>query len=90
MAVSTSTLRCLILGPVQIIGVTQFGVQSAVIRLRRKDTPLQFVVYPMVHMAKPTFYADVTNRLRNAQVVVVEGVGRGASGRHPSWPPHSR
>ncbi|GEM_PF-769147 len=65
----------------QIIEVTGLGVRSAVIRLRRRDTPLQFVVYPMIHVGQATFYADVTSRLRSAQVIVAEGVGPGASRR---------
>jgi hypothetical protein len=62
---------------VHIIEVTEFGVRSAVIRLRRRETPLQFVLYPMLHMANPAFYAAVTARLKRADVVVVEGVGGG-------------
>ena len=61
----------------QIIEVTDLGVRSAVIRLRHRETALQFVLYPMIHMAKPAFYAAVTARLRQADVVVVEGVGGG-------------
>jgi hypothetical protein len=64
---------------VQIIEVTDFGVRSAVIRLRCRTTALQFVLYPMIHMAKPAFYAAVTTRLTRADIVVAEGV-RG--GRH--------
>ncbi len=48
----------------QIIEVTELAVRSAVIRLRRTGTPLQFVLYPMIHMAEPAFYAAVTRRLR--------------------------
>ncbi|WP_433796455.1 hypothetical protein [Actinoplanes sp. CA-252034] len=61
----------------QIIEVTEFGVRSAVIRLRRRDSALQFVLYPMIHVAKPAFYTAVTARLKRADVVVVEGVGGG-------------
>jgi len=64
-------------GRVQIIEVTDLGVRSAVIRLRRRETPLQFVLYPMIHMAEPAFYAAVTARLKRADVIVVEGVGGG-------------
>lgn len=38
---------------------------------------MQFVLYPMIHMAKPAFYAAVTARLKRADVVVVEDVGGG-------------
>ncbi|GAA1891587.1 hypothetical protein [Asanoa iriomotensis] len=61
----------------QIIEVTDLAVRSAVIRLRRPGTALRFVLYPMLHMAKPTFYSAVTRRLKAADVVVVEGVGGG-------------
>ncbi|MFB9236327.1 hypothetical protein ACFFWC_12325 [Plantactinospora siamensis] len=61
----------------QIIEVTELAVRSAVIRLRRRETPLQFVLYPMIHMAQPAFYRAVTARLRRADVIVVEGVGGG-------------
>jgi hypothetical protein len=66
---------------VQIIEVTDLAVRSAVIRLRRRDTPLQFVLYPMIHMAQPTFYTAVANRLKRADLVVVEGVGGGSRSR---------
>lgn len=59
----------------QIIEITGMGVRSSVVRLRRRGTPMSFVVYPMVHMAEPEFYAAVTARLRAADVVVVEGIG---------------
>jgi hypothetical protein len=61
----------------QIIEVTDFGVRSAVIRMRHRRTALQFVLYPMIHMATPEFYLAVTARLERADVVVVEGVGGG-------------
>jgi hypothetical protein len=62
---------------VQIIEVTDLAVRSAVIRLRRRETALQFVLYPMIHIAKPAFYAAVAARLKRADVIVAEGVGGG-------------
>lgn len=64
----------------QIIEVTDLAVRSAIIRLRRRETPLQFVLYPMIHVARPAFYAAVTARLKRADVVVAEGVGGGRVG----------
>ncbi|GIF75130.1 hypothetical protein [Asanoa siamensis] len=66
----------------QIIEVTDLAVRSAVIRLRRQGSALQFVLYPMIHMAKPTFYAAVAKRLRTADIVVAEGVGGAGGGKH--------
>ena len=59
----------------QIIEVTDLAVRSAIIRLRRRETPMQFMLYPMFHVAEPSFYSAAATRLKNADVVVVEGVG---------------
>ena len=64
----------------QIIEVTELGVRAAVIRLRHKDRALQFVIYPMIHVGHASFYAEVESRLRGAQVIVAEGIHKGARG----------
>lgn len=65
-------------GVMQIIEVTGLGVRSAVITMRRKDTPLKFVLFPMMHVASPSFYAQVRRRLSECDLIVAEGV-RGKS-----------
>ncbi|GAA1737521.1 hypothetical protein [Luedemannella helvata] len=65
----------------QIVEVTGLAVRSNVIVLRRRATPLRFVIYPMLHIAEPAFYAQVTARLRTADVIVVEGIRRGSANR---------
>lgn len=67
----------------QIIEVTGFWVRSAVIRLRHRQSPLQFVIYPMIHMAEPAFYAAVTARLGEADIVVAEGIRNDRRRRSP-------
>ncbi|WP_338702608.1 hypothetical protein V2W30_34995 [Streptomyces sp. Q6] len=62
----------------QIIEVTGYAVRSAVITLRRRGTPLEFVVFPMLHVASPTFYSQVRRRLRTCDLIVLEGI-RGKS-----------
>lgn len=63
----------------QVIEHSIAGTRSAVLRLRRRDTPLQFLLFPMLHVASPQFYAAVTERLRRCDLLVVEGVsGRSA------------
>ena len=63
----------------QIIEVTGYAVRSAVITMRRKGSPLEFVIFPMVHVASPTFYSQVRLRLRECDLVVLEGIrGRSA------------
>jgi hypothetical protein len=39
---------------------------------------LQFLIIPMVHMTNAGFYHEVTRLLQNIDIIVVEGVGRGA------------
>jgi hypothetical protein len=63
----------------QIIEQSVVGVRSAVLRLTRRDTPLRFEIYPMVHVGEPAFYAAVTRRLRRCDLVVAEGVGTSPS-----------
>jgi hypothetical protein len=59
---------------VQIIEVSVTGVRSAVLPLRRRESPLRFVVYPMVHIAEPRFYRAVAERLRGHDLIVAEGI----------------
>jgi hypothetical protein len=63
---------------VQIIEVTGYAVRSAVITMRRTGTPLEFVIFPMVHVASPAFYSQVRLRLRQCDLIVLEGI-RGKS-----------
>jgi hypothetical protein len=60
----------------QIIEVTDLAVRSAALRLARRDAPLRFEIFPMVHIAEPQFYAAVAQRLRRTDLIVAEGVGR--------------
>ncbi|MFL6140577.1 MAG: hypothetical protein ACJ72N_01745 [Labedaea sp.] len=62
----------------QIIENSVIGTRSAVLRLTRRNTPLQFLIFPMLHVASPRFYAEVAQRLRRCDLLVIEGV-RGRS-----------
>lgn len=62
----------------QVIEVTGIAVRSAVITMRRRESPLRFVLFPMLHVASPTFYQQVASRLATCDLIVAEGV-RGAS-----------
>jgi hypothetical protein len=59
----------------QIIEHSLIGTRSAVLRLKRRGSALQFVLFPMIHVADPQFYAAVAERLRACDLLVVEGVG---------------
>jgi hypothetical protein len=58
----------------QLIEVSDFWVRSAVIWLRRRDTPMRFVLFPMLHVGAPSFYEEVTRRLRDCDLVLAEGI----------------
>jgi hypothetical protein len=58
----------------QIIEHSIIGTRSAVLRLRHPGSQLQFVLFPMLHVASPEFYAAVAQRLRQCDLLVVEGV----------------
>ncbi|SNT55256.1 hypothetical protein [Actinacidiphila glaucinigra] len=60
----------------QYIEVTELaGVRSAIIRFRSRGTALVFELYPMIHLAEPAFYEEVTARLRaSCDLVIAEGV----------------
>jgi hypothetical protein len=63
----------------QIIEVTGYAVRSAVITMRRTVKPFEFVIFPMLHVASPTFYSQVRLRLKECDLIVVEGIrGRSA------------
>jgi hypothetical protein len=65
----------------QIIDTGVLGTRSAVLRLRRRGSDMTFVVFPMLHVASPTFYLEVQRRLGECAVIVLEGVsGRSAIG----------
>jgi hypothetical protein len=58
----------------QITEVTGLAVRSAAITLRRDETPMEFALFPMLHIAEPAFYAEVRRRLGRCAVIVSEGV----------------
>lgn len=59
----------------QIIEHSIIGTRSAVLRMRRRDLGLEFVIFPMLHVAAPEFYHEVTKRLKRCDLLVLEGVG---------------
>ena len=60
------------------IDVREGRVQAAVFTMRRRGTPLRFVCFPMIHVATPSFYAEVRRLLTSCDLIVAEGV-RGRS-----------
>ena len=59
----------------QVIEVSLTGVRSSVLPLGRSETPMRFVLFPMIHLGMPDFYESVAVRLGDCRMVVAEGVG---------------
>src|SRR5215472_10524563 len=58
----------------QFIEVSVTGVRSAVVTLRAPGDRQQILLFPMLHLGTAAFYADVTERLGECDVVVAEGI----------------
>jgi hypothetical protein len=58
---------------VQFIESSIVGVRSAVLTLACRTSPMRFLLFPMVHVGEPSFYREVTNRVRDCAIIVAEG-----------------
>jgi hypothetical protein len=58
----------------QFTEVSVTGVRSAVITLRAPERPQRIILFPMLHLATPAFYAEVAARLGDCPVVLAEGI----------------
>ena len=43
--------------------------------LEKRDSHVRFVLFPMIHLGAPEFYAEVARRLRHCDLILTEGVG---------------
>jgi hypothetical protein len=57
----------------QFIESSVVGVRSAVLTLACRTSPMRFLLFPMVHVAEPSFYRQVTARLGDCAIIVAEG-----------------
>ncbi|MEU2492792.1 hypothetical protein [Streptomyces sp. NPDC007883] len=73
----------------QIVEVTGDAARSAVVTMRRGGTPLEFVILAMLHVAAPAFHSQIRLRLRECDLVVIEGI-RGRSARVSALTPAHR
>lgn len=58
----------------QIIESTDYGVRSVVLRLEAGEADPAFVLFPMIHVAEPSFYEEIGRRLEDCDLVLCEGV----------------
>jgi hypothetical protein len=57
----------------QYIESSIIGIRSAVITLKRRETPLRFILFPMVHIGEPEFFRTVEARAAECDLIVAEG-----------------
>ncbi|RZQ61710.1 hypothetical protein [Amycolatopsis suaedae] len=62
----------------QIVDVSTLWVRVVVTRMRRAGTPLEFVLFPMLHVGEARYYAEIRRRIAECDVVVAEGMPRSA------------
>ncbi len=58
----------------QFIEKNSFNVRSAVYRLKKKGSGIEFLVFPMLHVGSPEFYEEISKRLSTCDLILAEGV----------------
>ena len=58
----------------QFIEKNSFNVRSAVYRLKKDGSLLEFLVFPMIHVGSREFYEEISRRLSSCDVILAEGV----------------
>jgi hypothetical protein len=59
----------------QFVEKNSFNVRSAVCQLKSTDSAIVFLLFPMVHIGSKEFYAEVSRKLAECDLVLAEGVG---------------
>jgi len=58
----------------QFIEKNSFNVRSAVYRLKKEGTGLEFLLFPMIHVGSREFYEEISRRLSTCDLILAEGV----------------
>ena len=58
----------------QFIEKNSFNVRSAVYRLRKDGSRLEFLIFPMIHVGSSEFYQEISTRLARCDLILAEGV----------------
>jgi hypothetical protein len=58
----------------QFIEKNSFNVRSAVYRLKKDGSVLEFLIFPMIHVGSSEFYEEISNRLASCDLILAEGV----------------
>jgi hypothetical protein len=58
----------------QFIEKNSFNVRSAVYRLKKDGSALEFLLFPMIHVGSTEFYEEISRRLASCDLILAEGV----------------
>ena len=58
----------------QFIEKNSFNVRSAVYRLKKDGSALEFLIFPMIHVGSAEFYDEISKRLASCDLILAEGV----------------
>ena len=58
----------------QFIEKNSFNVRSAVYRLKKDGSALEFLIFPMIHVGSSEFYDEISRRLASCDLILAEGV----------------
>jgi hypothetical protein len=58
----------------QFIEKNSFNVRTAVYRLKKDGSALEFLIFPMIHVGSREFYEEVSRRLASCDLILAEGV----------------
>jgi hypothetical protein len=58
----------------QFIEKNSFNVRSVVYCLKKDDSALEFLIFPMIHVASSEFYEEISRRLASCDLILAEGV----------------
>ena len=58
----------------QFIERSVLGVRSAIWTFENSGKGYRILLFPMIHVAQPSFYAEVSKRLPQCDVILYEGV----------------
>ena len=58
----------------QFIEKNSFNVRSAIYRLKKDGSALEFLIFPMIHVGSTEFYDEISRRLASCDLILAEGV----------------
>ena len=58
----------------QFIEKNSFNVRSAIYRLKKDGSHLEYLIFPMIHIGSLEFYQEISRRLTSCDLILAEGL----------------